>query len=94
MALVQTMSEAMDVVPVGPVSYQFMSNRALYIPELLKSIFLYLPDGSHTNCALVCKAWTDIALDVGWHEVRDIKLLFQLLGPLVEDEDNEYVGSM
>ncbi|KAJ8455039.1 hypothetical protein ONZ45_g19072 [Pleurotus djamor] len=80
----------MDVVPVGPVSYQFMSNRALYIPELLKSIFLYLPDGSHTNCALVCKAWTDIALDVGWHEVRDIKLLFQLLGPLVEDEDNEY----
>ncbi|TFK60169.1 hypothetical protein BDN72DRAFT_905209 [Pluteus cervinus] len=61
------------------------THRALAIPELLRSFFFALPDtrdNSHT--ALVCRTWSDIALDVLWYEVNDICILFNRLVPLTK----------
>ncbi|KAJ8519577.1 hypothetical protein ONZ45_g3474 [Pleurotus djamor] len=65
------------------------SNRVLHIPELLKSIFSNLPaekDKHDYKYALVCKDWTEVALDFAWRNVCSLKLLLQLLVPLYYDE--------
>ncbi|TFK61097.1 hypothetical protein BDN72DRAFT_965365 [Pluteus cervinus] len=59
------------------------TRRVLAIPELLRSIFFSLPDRGDNYCTtLVCRVWSEIALDVLWYEVDDMSALFHLLVPL------------
>ncbi|TFK61090.1 hypothetical protein BDN72DRAFT_883319, partial [Pluteus cervinus] len=71
------------------------AHRALYIPELLRNFFFAIPDSrDNYRVALVCRAWSDIALDVLWYQVDDICTLFGALVPLTKGEDSrEFVRS-
>ncbi|TFK58469.1 hypothetical protein BDN72DRAFT_966336, partial [Pluteus cervinus] len=59
------------------------SHRVLQIPELLNIIFSYLTDNEHITNALVCKKWSDVALDALWREVQNIQRLVRLLSPII-----------
>ncbi|TFK61091.1 hypothetical protein BDN72DRAFT_883320 [Pluteus cervinus] len=72
------------------------AHRVLAIPELLRSVFFSLPGlDNNYRTALVCRAWSEIALDVLWYEVDDICTLFNLLVPLTnltdESSDQAFV---
>ena len=56
--------------------------RVLEIPEIVELIFSFLDEKSNTNNAIVCRKWSDIALNILWRDVRDIRRLFSLLAPL------------
>jgi hypothetical protein len=56
--------------------------RVLAIPELLE---LVLGFGDHTlqyACALVCQAWSNIALDLLWRDVDGLLNILRILCPL------------
>ncbi|KAL5513864.1 hypothetical protein ACEPAG_2625 [Sanghuangporus baumii] len=53
----------------------------LQIPELLRLIFAHLSSSYQLRCALVCKGWSEIALDVLWCKLDDPLPLFRLLAP-------------
>ncbi|KAI0032309.1 hypothetical protein K488DRAFT_39103, partial [Vararia minispora EC-137] len=60
------------------------SSRVLAIPELLDLIFTYGDTDLHRHCALVCRAWSNAALNVLWREVNTMTLLIilRILSPL------------
>jgi hypothetical protein len=58
------------------------SQRVLFIPELVDIIFNLLDRKTNATNALVCKQWSQIALDVVWKEVDDLLQLFRLLKPI------------
>ncbi|KAJ3571457.1 hypothetical protein NP233_g3739 [Leucocoprinus birnbaumii] len=62
-------------------------HRVLGIPELLDTIFRLLDDKSNFSNALVCHAWSEIALDTLWRHVNNLHRLFNLLSPLQERDD-------
>ncbi|KAK7456435.1 hypothetical protein VKT23_010683 [Stygiomarasmius scandens] len=68
-------------------------HRVLCIPELLRIVFEFSKDASNAQCALVCKQWSEIALDVLWHDVNDLRTLFHSLSPLRKMSDHSYVFS-
>ncbi|KAJ8501525.1 hypothetical protein ONZ45_g12111 [Pleurotus djamor] len=81
--------DGVEATRVGSASMPSKSNRVLHIPELLKSIFSNLPAEKNKHdykYALVCKDWTEVALDFAWRNVCSLKLLLQLLVPLYYDE--------
>ena len=59
---------------------------ALRLREILSHIFTFNSGGSNFACALVCKAWCDVALDHIWAELPGPKPLALLLAPLVESD--------
>ncbi|RDB16527.1 hypothetical protein Hypma_002894 [Hypsizygus marmoreus] len=65
-------------------------HRVLDIPELLDMILRFLDDASNASNARVCKQWSEMALDILWHDVRDLHRLFGLLAPLQKTSDDGY----
>ncbi|KAF5362063.1 hypothetical protein D9756_002838 [Leucocoprinus leucothites] len=57
-------------------------HRVLTIPELLDTIFKSLDNNSNLTNALVCRSWSEVALDALWRHVDDLHRLFNLLAPL------------
>ncbi|KAH8101062.1 hypothetical protein DFH11DRAFT_1751534 [Phellopilus nigrolimitatus] len=65
-------------------------DRALSMPELLGTIFLFSDQSSQARCARVCRLWSPIALETLWKVVYSMKDLFSLISPLyVWEEDLE-----
>ncbi|KAF8835220.1 hypothetical protein BDN67DRAFT_959378 [Paxillus ammoniavirescens] len=62
------------------------THRVLFIPELVDIVFNFLDRKTNVTNALVCKQWSQIALDVVWKEVDDLIQLFSLLKPIREAE--------
>ncbi|KAF8835217.1 hypothetical protein BDN67DRAFT_959372 [Paxillus ammoniavirescens] len=56
--------------------------RLLFVPELVDVIFNFLDRMTNLTNALVCKQWSQIALDVVWKEVDNLIQLFSLLKPM------------
>ncbi|TFK61098.1 hypothetical protein BDN72DRAFT_778656, partial [Pluteus cervinus] len=63
-----------------------VARRVLATPELLRNIFFSLNHCDNYRTALVCRAWSEIALDALLDEVDDICALFNLLAPLKSSE--------
>ncbi|KII84966.1 hypothetical protein PLICRDRAFT_179278 [Plicaturopsis crispa FD-325 SS-3] len=57
-------------------------HHALYISEILGTLFQYTDRRTDVACTRVCKAWTSSALDVVWERVDRLEALFYLLGPM------------
>ncbi|KAH9940136.1 uncharacterized protein BXZ73DRAFT_43088, partial [Epithele typhae] len=66
--------------------------RVLAIPELLELVFVHLEDADNAMNALVCKAWSEVALDLLWREVDDLEQAFSLLAPIVSSPEEEDVS--
>ncbi|KAF9449357.1 hypothetical protein P691DRAFT_667622 [Macrolepiota fuliginosa MF-IS2] len=62
-------------------------------PGLLCKIFQVLDNCCNLNNALVCRAWSKIALDILWRKVDDLYQLFTLLAPLEMTGCGDYVFS-
>ncbi|KJA28765.1 hypothetical protein HYPSUDRAFT_33119 [Hypholoma sublateritium FD-334 SS-4] len=58
------------------------SHRALETPELLNIIFGLLDHQSNVANVQVCKFWFNVALDILWRDVYDVRQLFAILSPL------------
>jgi hypothetical protein len=56
--------------------------RALAIPELLELIFGFGDDTLLYACALVCQAWSNVALDLLWRDVDNLFNILNILCPL------------
>ncbi|THV03095.1 hypothetical protein K435DRAFT_836026 [Dendrothele bispora CBS 962.96] len=55
---------------------------ALRIPEILCIILRFLSKSHLSHCASVCKQWSNVSLDIMWHEVDDLRVFFNLLAPV------------
>ncbi|KXN83439.1 hypothetical protein AN958_01453 [Leucoagaricus sp. SymC.cos] len=64
-------------------------HRVLRIPELLDTIFRSLENHDNLNNALVCRSWSEVALDALWRHVDDLHRLFGLLAPLVVGKETK-----
>lgn len=62
------------------------STRPIYIAEVLTLILSFLDDRSLARSARVCKQWTDVALDILWHTITDLRSLLSLLAPLTGEK--------
>ncbi|KAI0701096.1 hypothetical protein BC835DRAFT_1265508 [Cytidiella melzeri] len=62
--------------------YRNALNRVLEISEILELIFSFLDKDSHINTVVVCKKWSEIAMNIIWREVDDPRRLLSLLSPL------------
>lgn len=56
--------------------------RVLDIPEILELIFTFLDAETNTVNALVCRKWSELALNNVWRDVSDLRRLFSLLAPM------------
>lgn len=56
--------------------------RVLEIPEILELVFSFLDDKSNANNAAVCRRWSQLALNILWRDVSDIRRAFSLLAPM------------
>ena len=65
--------------------------HALRVPEILSIIFSFADLSVNAVNARVCKLWHDLALDVLWEEVDDLRRLLSLLGPRKSDVYGPYV---
>ncbi|THU91847.1 hypothetical protein K435DRAFT_840827 [Dendrothele bispora CBS 962.96] len=57
-------------------------HEALRIPEILCIILGSLAKRHLSHCASVCKQWSNVSLDIMWHEVSDLRAFFNLLAPV------------
>ncbi|KAL5482816.1 hypothetical protein ACEPAI_9411 [Sanghuangporus weigelae] len=63
------------------------TQRALFhTPEIQVHIFGTLEDEAAVRCALVCKAWTEKALDRAWSKTFGLRRIFNVLAPLTPRE--------
>lgn len=58
------------------------SQRVLEIPEIVELIFSFLDAASNANNAVVCKRWSELALNIVWRDVTDVRRLFNVLAPM------------
>ncbi|KAG6865690.1 hypothetical protein C0991_000304 [Blastosporella zonata] len=65
-------------------------SRVLAISELLDMVFQFLDDTSNASNARVSKQWSELALDVLWKEVSNLRRLFALLAPLEKTSSGSY----
>ncbi|KAE9398143.1 hypothetical protein BT96DRAFT_1020341 [Gymnopus androsaceus JB14] len=63
--------------------------RALQILEVLENILSHCADETNQQSVLVCKLWSEVALDVLWYKVEDLERFLRLFGELEEEEDDE-----
>ncbi|KAE9392001.1 hypothetical protein BT96DRAFT_1058818 [Gymnopus androsaceus JB14] len=54
----------------------------LQIPEVLENILSHCDAKSNQKNVLVCKLWSEVALDVLWHKVDDLERFLELFGKL------------
>lgn len=52
------------------------------MPEVIHQVFSYSDNVSNSVYTQVCKQWSEIALDVLWKDVTDIRHLLARLAPL------------
>ncbi len=64
-----------------PSLFGSVTQRVLVIPELLELVFSFLNAQDNARNARVCKAWTQVALDMLWRGVDDLPRLLSLLAP-------------
>ncbi|KAK7442032.1 hypothetical protein VKT23_016309 [Stygiomarasmius scandens] len=57
-------------------------HHVFQIPELLHPIIYSLERDDQVQCALVCRSWSEIALDIIWDEVDDFRKLANILSPV------------
>jgi hypothetical protein len=62
------------------------------LPELLRIIIESLERDDQVRCALTNHSWSEVALDVIWHEVDDLRLLLNALSPLKKKSQKKYVS--
>ena len=62
------------------------------LPETLEQVFSILPKPSQFQCALVCHAWSPIALDVLWREMPSYLPLLELISPLTCLSSDKWVS--
>ena len=60
----------------------FTQQRVLEIPEILELIFSFLDAETNAVNALVCRKWSELALNNVWRDVSEIRRLFSLLAPM------------
>ncbi|KAH8091795.1 hypothetical protein BXZ70DRAFT_469086 [Cristinia sonorae] len=60
----------------------FASHKVVQIPEIVELILSFLDKSSNVQNALVCKQWSDIALNLLWRDLPDVCPLFELLCPM------------
>ncbi|KAJ4469071.1 hypothetical protein C8J55DRAFT_564642 [Lentinula edodes] len=67
--------------------------RPLQILEILRNILSHCEDQTNLQNVLVCKSWSEIALDVLWYEVTDLRRFVALFGRETDDRNStwEYV---
>ena len=63
------------------------------LPELLRIIFDNLERVDRVKCTLVNTVWSEVALDVIWHEVDDLRILLNALSP-VEQQSDDYASNL
>ncbi len=56
--------------------------RVLEIPEIVELIFSFLDKHSNAINAMVCKKWSELALNILWREVEVPSRLFGKFAPL------------
>ena len=54
-------------------------DRVLAMPELLELVFSHLAKRDLFRNALVCKAFSSVALDLLWRDMGDLPQIFRLL---------------
>jgi hypothetical protein len=52
------------------------------VTELLRLILEHLDREDQVNCAVICKTWSEVVLDVVWYEVDNLAILANLLSPV------------
>jgi len=52
-------------------------------------IFYQLERGDQISCALVCQTWSEVALDIIWYEVDDVRVLANLFTLITTSEPEE-----
>lgn len=65
----------------------------LELPELLSLIFTHLDRASNVANALVCKRWSQVALDRIWYDMNSLTPLLRILAPLVRDRSPGSYGN-
>ena len=71
----------MDHKPISR-GYDSVIRRVLEISEILELVFSFLEDKDNANNALVCKRWSDPALNIMSRNIESPALLFGLLAPI------------
>ncbi|KAK7435046.1 hypothetical protein VKT23_019854 [Stygiomarasmius scandens] len=66
-------------------------HQALKISEILQEIFQNMEKSTQKRCTVVCRDWSETALDVVWFEVTDLKSFFRALGGLQETNINNQI---
>ena len=69
-----------------PMAFQTTCQRVLAIPELIDSIFSYGDREVNLQCALVCRSWSNFALDALWKDIDDLFPILSILCPLVRED--------
>ncbi|THU76566.1 hypothetical protein K435DRAFT_846558, partial [Dendrothele bispora CBS 962.96] len=64
-------------------------HEVLRIPEILCIILRSLSRSHLSHCASVCKQWSNVSLDIMWHEVDDLRAFFNLLAPVGVESGRE-----
>ncbi|RPD53877.1 hypothetical protein L226DRAFT_495192 [Lentinus tigrinus ALCF2SS1-7] len=65
-----------------PSLFGTTTQRVLTIPELLEMIFSFSDSEDLQSSALVCKVWSEVALDIRWRNVDDLPRTLRLLAPI------------
>lgn len=61
--------------------------------ELFLAILGWLPPGGHYKMALVCRAWSDAAIDMLWSTAEvELKRLLRVLAPIIVETDVSDMG--
>lgn len=64
----------------------------MLIPEILSNVFSSMTKGQLYTMTLVCKSWSGLSLNELWREMDTVLPLLKVLGPMIEDEDEDEEG--
>jgi len=60
------------------------ASRVANAPELLRLIFEKCRKKDNIRHTVVCKAWSEVSLNVLWHDVDDLRTFFHILSSIVQ----------
>jgi len=66
------------------------TNRVTSAPELLRLLFEYSSREDNIQNAAVCRTWSEVSLDVLWHDVDELRAFFNTLSPIIK---KKYINS-